>query len=157
MYHPGKSQNNGTLASMQRTFAPKYVSYYGDGTGRDQQITLNNGGLTHHDKVSLGHHGVQFSRYNSNVSARKSPSPHKDAPTFYYMSDGSGRDSYVLQDNGGLRPDYDRLNKSPDKIFKGSLRTGQKSPLKYFKDGLKDRADITNYINWQTKRNKIAN
>lgn len=73
------------------------------------------------------------------------------------MSDGSGRDSYVLQNNGGLRPDYDRLNKSPGKIFTESLRNGQKSPIKYFKDGMKDRADITTYLNWQTQKNKIAN
>lgn len=148
MYHPGKSQPNGTLASMQRTFEPRYVSYYGDGSGRDQQITLNNGGLTGVEKTGMGHTGKQFSKYNSNVTQRKSPSPHKDAPTFYYMSDGSGRDSYVLQNNGGLRPDYDRLNKSPGKLFTESLRNGPKSPLKYFKDGMKDRADITTYLNW---------
>ena len=66
------------------------------------------------------------------------------------MSDGSGRDSYVLQDNGGLRPEYDRLNKSPEKIFTGSLRTDVKSPLKYFQDVYRDRADITTYRNWQS-------
>jgi hypothetical protein len=33
-------------ASMARTFYPKYVSYSGDGTGRDAYIIMNNGGLT---------------------------------------------------------------------------------------------------------------
>jgi hypothetical protein len=33
-------------ASMARTFYPKYVSYTGDGTGRDAYVILNNGGLT---------------------------------------------------------------------------------------------------------------
>lgn len=75
-------------------------------------------------------------------------SPSKDATTFYYPSDGSGRDSYVLQDGGGLRPEYDRHNKSPQKIFAASLRATEKSPLAHFKDAYKDRADITSYLNW---------
>lgn len=35
MYFGGKSQPNNCLASMQRTYYPKYVSYFGDGAGRD--------------------------------------------------------------------------------------------------------------------------
>ena len=31
MYFPGNSQPNNTFASMQRTFYPKYVNYYGNG------------------------------------------------------------------------------------------------------------------------------
>jgi len=53
-------------------------------------------------------------------------------------------------DNGGLRPEYDKYNKSPQKIFTSSLRSNEKSPLKYFKDHFKDRADITSYLNWQS-------
>ena len=151
MYFPGKPQYNNTLASMQRTFKPTYVSYYGDGSGRDIQITLNNGGLTSVERTGMGHQGVQFAQFSSTVAKRVSPSPQKDAPTFYYMSDGSGRDTYILQDGGGLRPEYDRLHKSPDVIFKDSLRNEVKSPLKYFKDGLKDKADITTYLNWQSQ------
>jgi hypothetical protein len=40
------------------------------------------------------------------------------------MSDGTGRDSYVLQDNGGSRPEYNKYNKSPDTVFACSLRSG---------------------------------
>ena len=29
----------------ERTFDPKYVTYYGDGNGRDQYIVFGNGGL----------------------------------------------------------------------------------------------------------------
>jgi len=54
----------------------------------------------------MGNTGVQFSKYRSNVAMRSSPSPAKDAVTFYYQSDGTGRDSYVLKNNGGLRPEY---------------------------------------------------
>jgi hypothetical protein len=52
---------------MQRTFAPKHVSYYGSGSGRDIQITQNNGGLSKPLKVGMGHPGVHFLKYNSNV------------------------------------------------------------------------------------------
>ena len=55
MYFPGKAQHNNTLASMQRTFAPKYVSYYGNGSGRDGQIIQYNGGLTSAEKSGMGH------------------------------------------------------------------------------------------------------
>ena len=149
MYFPGKTQGNTTLASMQRTFYPKHTTYFGDGRGRDQQIIVNNGGLEKLERI-VGHHGFHQRRYNLNTkySTSSRSSPKREATTFYYTSDGSGRDSYVLQDNGGLRPEYDRLNKSPQKIFTSSLRTGEKSPLKYFKDALRDKADITSYRNW---------
>jgi len=73
------------------------------------------------------------------------------------MADGSGRDSYVVQDNGGLRPEYDKRHGSPQRIFAGSLRSGEKSPLKYFKDAFRDRADITCYRNWISTRGKLQN
>lgn len=109
---------------------------------------MNNGGLSHVDKSGLGHTGVHMVRYNSNVQKRLSPSPgHKPAPTFYYQSDGSGRDTYVLMDNGGLRPEYNKYNKPSNTIFLNSLRNQPKSNLKYFKD-VNDKADITSYLNW---------
>lgn len=71
----------------------------------------------------------------------------KNPPTFYYQSDGTGRDSYVLADNGGYRPEYDKYHKSNEQIFIGSLRNNVRSPLKYKPDAY-DRADITSYLNW---------
>jgi hypothetical protein len=35
---------------MARTNHPKYASYFGDGSGRDKYIIMNNGGLTNDDK-----------------------------------------------------------------------------------------------------------
>ena len=115
---------------------------------------MNNGGLTKIDKGGMGHTGVHQQRYNSIVAKRRSPSPgHKDAPTFYYQSDGSGRDSYILMDNGGLRPEYDKYNKRQEVVFVNSLRNNQKSPIKYFKEP-GDQAEITTYLNWQSKNAK---
>jgi hypothetical protein len=133
---------------MQRTYYPKYVNYYGDGTGRDQQVTTNNGGLASTSKKAMGHQGVHFNRYNSTVSKKASPSPTREALTFYYQSDGTGRDSYVLMDNGGLRREFSRHNKPTEALFRSSLRSQQKSPVKYLKDPVADSADITTYMNW---------
>ena len=72
----------------------------------------------------------------------------KDASTFYYKSDGTGRDRYVLMDNGGLRPEYDKYNKHAEALFKSSLRSSQKSPINEFKDPIKAQADMTTYLNW---------
>lgn len=38
---------------MRRTNYPKYVSYFGDGSGRDTYVVLNNGGLTSVSKPNL--------------------------------------------------------------------------------------------------------
>ena len=86
--------------------------------------------------------------YNSNVANRQVTTPRKDASTFYYQSDGSGRDSYVLKNNGGLRMEYD-VRASGDNIFRRSLRdSSEKKMIKYFKNA--DTSDITNYLNWES-------
>merc|ERR1712166_56169 len=74
----------------------------------------------------------------------------KEPVTHYYMSDGTVRDSYILDHNGGSRPEYNKNFKSPEVIFANSLRSGRKSPLKYFKNHT-DIADITTYLNWKSK------
>ena len=50
-------------------------------------------------------------------------------------------------DNGGLRPEYEKY-KTKHSAFYDSLRKQEKSPIKYLKDPLKDKADITTYLNW---------
>lgn len=155
MYHPNKTEPNGCFASMQRTFYPKHISYFGDGQGRDLQVTQNNGGLNRVDKIGMQmHHGVQLKQYNqSNGPPKGSPSPKKEPTTFYYQSDGTGRDSYVLKHNGGYRPEYN-VKDSGDRLFKNTLRNNTKSPLKHFQDPVKDRADFSNYQNWQSMRGR---
>jgi hypothetical protein len=121
MYHPGKTQTNPALASMARTFYPKHVSYFGNGTGRDIQVILNTGGLNKVDKPKMGHTGVHQRQYNRPNPQARSTTPRKEATTFYYQSDGSGRDSYVLKHNGGLRHEYSNKVYG-DRIFRETLR-----------------------------------
>ena len=75
---------------MNRTDYPKYASYFGDGKGRDKYIILNNGGLAQQNKNYFIREAHRF------VNCDTSPKPQKEAVTFKYFSDGSGRDSYVL-------------------------------------------------------------
>jgi len=58
---------NHTFATMQRTFYPKHASYFGDGTGRDVQITISNGGLNKVDKFGMGNTGTHFYQYPATV------------------------------------------------------------------------------------------
>ena len=47
--------------------------------------------------------------------------PLKDATSFTYRSDGSGRDSYVLKNSGGLVNEYGHTHRH-DINFKAQLR-----------------------------------
>ena len=67
----------------------------------------------------------------------------KEAPAFKYISDGSGRDSYILYNSGGLQQTY----RSGSTIFKESLRhsESQNSRRASPRQG---PSDSTLYQNW---------
>ncbi len=52
--------------------------------------------------------------------------------------------------------EYD-VRQSGDRVFKDSLRSNQRSPLRHFKDPLNDRADMTNYMNWKSSNGRLLN
>lgn len=83
---------------------------------------MHNGGLNRVDKKHMGHTGVHQYKYNNSNSRKSSPAPMKEPTTFYYQSDGTGRDSYVLNNNGGYRNEHDMKNYG-DRVFKDSLRS----------------------------------
>lgn len=121
MVMPAKYPNSSVESMMFRTFAPKYASYMGDGSGRDTYVVLNNGGLAHADKRAM--------MWRPNKVPRKvSPNPYKAASAINYRSDGTGRDSYVISNSGGLVADF-RCTKS-DFNFTVGLRQHQISPLR---------------------------
>ena len=43
---------------MQRTFYPKHVTYFGNGSGRDQQVIVNDAGLNKGIGRVMGSQGV---------------------------------------------------------------------------------------------------
>mmetsp|Transcript_13107 Transcript_13107/g.9496 ORF Transcript_13107/g.9496 Transcript_13107/m.9496 type:complete len:118 (-) Transcript_13107:54-407(-) len=112
-------------SGLCRTFDPKYTHYFGDGGGRDTYITSNNGGLLPADYIRVPKTGYTFKEPYSQLFQNQphhhiSVSPRKEATSFRYYGDGSGRDSYVITNSGGLIPKY----QDPDILrrFQSSLR-----------------------------------
>jgi hypothetical protein len=131
---------------MSRTFAPKYASYMGDGSGRDTYVVLNNGGLSNNEKRAM------MWRPNK-VPLPANPRPFKAAPALKYQSDGTGRDSYVVSNSGGLVADF-RCSK-PDMHFIGGLRVHHLSPVRHANDRWRG-PDGTDYLNWYTPKDQRA-
>lgn len=106
--------------------SPTYTHYASDGLGRDSYILVNNGGLTvtkvGQPPVTKGFFDCSVSRplgkldrtfYGSNRSLAKDP------PSFYYPPDGTGRDFYIIKNNGGLISNY---GKPANHYFEQNLR-----------------------------------
>jgi hypothetical protein len=81
------------MSSLNRTDHQKWVTYWGDGNGRDHYIVFNNGGLNEQrmygsDKKNGWKDTVHATQFRA--------TPSKDATAINYTGDGSGRDSYVI-------------------------------------------------------------
>ena len=102
--------------------------------GRDTYITTGNGGLI--NKGGQARNGP-FSGYQMSPGLDKfyvnQPihqyryTGSKDATAFKYFGDGSGRDSYVTTDSGGLIPKY--YGRGTQQDFLNGLR--QPEPSRY--------------------------
>ena len=95
-----------SLISLGRTTKSNIVFYSTDGMGRDRYITYNNGGFWKNNikQVSLK------PDYPKDMKKIFHSLNHQPAP-FNYQSDGSGRDSYVIENNAGLVKKFDPLIK----------------------------------------------
>lgn len=117
-----------------RTNAEAYTTYRGDGQGRDSYVLVGNGGLIKPDgfKNIPPRAGYQPKiRSNSTMFAGDCKpffGAGKEATVLKYFGDGTGRDSYVVKDSGGMIPSYS--SRSPDKIFYGGLRQGNPSSMR---------------------------
>ena len=108
-------------SSLYRTFDPKWVTYLGDGSGRDSYIVFNNGGLNELRQ----YRGSQYNGFNLGANTPfKTVTPVKEATAFDYTPDGSGRDSYIIRAYG-LKRDY----RSGFKEFERGLRSGSTTPV----------------------------
>lgn len=96
------------MSLQPRTIKTNFLFYKTDGFGRDSYINYNNGGFWK-DTSKIPIHRQKFS-----LSPYCSPkNSQKVAPSFKYRSDGSGRDSYVLFNEGGLVRSYVPYNSIP--------------------------------------------
>ena len=122
------------VSSLYRTFRPSFNAYNSNGEGRDIYIQYNNGGFWKMD--ILPGQNISQSPAQSNYRFR---SLHHRAAPFKYRTDGSGRDSYISCNDGGLR-----LNSKPLSNYHLSnfLREGNDNLLEWNRTG----------SNWNKKR-----
>ena len=105
---------------MMRTFSPKHALYFGDGTGRDTYVVTNDGGLRDLDKVGMTR------RPFKNTIKTNIKGPVNEPMAVSYHSDGTGRDTYVIKNSGGLYNDFHGSSRA-DINFVSSLRKSPKS------------------------------
>jgi hypothetical protein len=102
---------------LYRHFGPKYTRYTSDGLGRDQYINYNNGGFLQANYMGIAlRDQYDVPKHKAYYSMKRNVAP------FKYWSDGSGRDSYVLHESGGLKRDHKALTNYHLKDF---LRTAE--------------------------------
>ena len=106
---------------INRTYHPKYTSYFGDGNGRDNYVIFNNGGL----HGLRDYRGSHFNGFNLGPNAKRDAiTPKKEPTAFDYKPDGTGRDLYVIRLHG-LKRDY----KSSHREFEKYLRKEVFTPM----------------------------
>ena len=94
------------------------------------------------------------------ASATVSSSPRKNAMPVEYRSDGTGRDSYIVCNSGGLQTPFNKT--CGDRFFKDSLRFSEKPLFKSQRNGRLNKfiaqpfqVDITQYRNWITPKQQL--
>ncbi|CAD8095446.1 unnamed protein product [Paramecium primaurelia] len=92
--------------------------YYSDGTGRDTYVQFDNGGLTLHAQRCHQPPVGSFQPKKSNKIYR----PQSSNKTLHYISNGSGRDNYILDSHGGL------MNTCADRHWLVSFKQGLRTP-----------------------------
>ncbi len=108
-------------SSIDRTYHPKYVTYYGDGFGRDGYVVFTNGGL----EQTRTYKGASKPSFDTGtcLAAPHREAPHKEASPVDYIPDGSGRDTYIIRAYG-----FKRNYKSYNNDYVHSLRSPTATP-----------------------------
>lgn len=92
-----------------------YKAYIADGSGRDQHVTMTQGGFIRpvaQKRASLNMTAIGEDRFDHNTrtlcqsQVNLARGHQKAPPAFHYRPDGNGRDSYILASNGGFIEKY---------------------------------------------------
>ena len=111
------------MSLQVRTVKSNFIFYQTDGFGRDTYITYNNGGFWK-DNAKLA-----FTKPKYSTTPLMNPqNALKTATTLKYRSDGSGRDSYILYNEGGFAHHYIPYNALHLQHY---LRSNDNSPCYY--------------------------
>jgi len=106
---------------------PMQIFYKPDGTGRDNYIRCDSGGLVKARRVETKFDPGSF-YVSRSQSAPRNTAPRMDGKACTYTTNGSGRDTYISSNAGGFRKSYGQLN------FIESLRVNDKiRPTSAFK------------------------
>jgi hypothetical protein len=136
-----------------RTVKNNFTFYQHDGLGRDGYISYNNGGFWKDNQVKL-YKAKDLSIYSRPICV--SP-PNPRAPPFKYVCDGSGRDSYIMCDEGGLVRHYTPYNSLDLKHYLRN-ESGFSSPVRdpFRKTGYMSKADRKlNCLLYRIQRNVV--
>lgn len=116
-------------STINRTSHEKYTTYWGDGSGRDSYTIIGNAGLRKPDSYvyeapRTGYQpklAVPSTLFAGEVKAYRGAG--KEPTAVRYFGDGTGRDSYVVKESGGMIPHYKNI--SPQRLLEASLRQTQ--------------------------------
>ena len=112
----------GNINGLYNSFRTKYTHYNPDGQGRDKYIIQNNGGLCSEAPRPV----FSTNMYYKDPPNKMTIAPQRQATSFKYVSDGSGRDFYITFNSGGLEAPYIPGQKHPIATFFQSLRMNGK-------------------------------
>ena len=115
--------------NLNRSAKNNIAIYQTDGFGRDSYILFNNGGFWKNRPIKLCNIYKPIKKLILFHSIFRQP------PPFNYINDGTGRDSYVKEHNGGLIRDFEPLAKQSLQTFlrKDDEKNLFKSKLYYTK------------------------
>jgi len=139
------------MSTIDRTYHPKYVTYTGDGTGRDGYVVFTNGGL----EETRTYKGATKTTFDTGMRRQSDhrAAPRKESSAMDYIPDGTGRDTYIIK-AFGLKRDY----QSDCNNYVNSLRITEHTPM-MDKRAMNRRdphgKDISNYNNWISIKDRI--
>ena len=82
------------MSTLNRTYYPKHVSYFGDGAGRDKYVIFNHEGLHTQSNFAMQPRGSVLTLAKNGFM--HGVTPRKDETPVDYVPDGSGRDTYII-------------------------------------------------------------
>ena len=99
--------------------AAKTIFYNSNGSGRDSYIVANHGGLVASQVRNIQPEKGTMDTREIHIKTSK---PYLHSKPVSYLSDGTGRDSYIVRPNGGLYNEY----------VPGSMKAGFYNSLRHY-------------------------
>lgn len=127
--------------TLGRTIKTSLPQYWPDGYGRDVYIAYDNAGIWKDNLKPLNRKPTfDYHKYSNFHSLKRIP------PSWRYFSDGTGRDTYIVHDEGGLVKLFmPSLVYNNNCLFRSSVSPTQTSRIKFTKLS-KSEIENQNYL-----------